>query len=314
MRVAIVGAGSLGSVFGGLLAEAGSEVFLLSRHHDYVDRVNNDGLVLLEDSGERVCRPRATSDSEMIGQCDLVLFMVKAYDTEAAISSASDMVGPKTIVLSLQNGLGNEELLINHFGIERVLLGRTFVGGDSVANGRIVAGIKGKRTIVGESNGELSPRALKVSELFSSAGLLCETSDNIHGVIWDKLLVNSSTGALAGVTGLSYGHLYRVPELVAAAVGVINEGISVAGALGVNLPRDDAKEIWFSGGKGQPPSFRPSILQSLDRSSKTEIDYFNGAIVRLGKQSGVPTPVNETLLACIKGLENRNRHGADPSQ
>lgn len=305
MRVAIVGAGSLGSVFGGMLALGGSEVFLISRHREYIDQVNLNGLHLVEDSGERIAWPRATKDPGSVGSVELVIVLVKSFDTREAMTSASNLVGKETTVLSLQNGLGNEEVLADLFGWPRILYGRTFVGGDAVAPGRIVTGLRSKPTIIGELNGRLSPRVAKISDLFNSSGLLTEVSDNVLGVVWNKLLVNVSTGALAGVTGLPYGYLYEVPELLGTAVTAVNEGIAVARALGVQLLDEDAEAIWLSAGRGQPASFRTSILQSLDRGSKTEIDFINGAVVRLGKEVGVSTPVNQALVACVKGLEYR---------
>ncbi len=306
MRVAIVGAGSLGSVFGGMLALGGSEVFLISRHREYIEQVNLNGLRLIEDSGERVTWPRVTNDPGSVETVDLVIVLVKSFDTREAMISASSLVGAETTVLSLQNGLGNEEVLADLFGWPKVLYGRTFVGGDSIAPGQVVTGLRNKLTIVGEVDGGHSPRVTEISNLFNSSGLLTEVSINILGVVWNKLLVNVSTGALAGVTGLPYGDLYRVPELMGTGVAAVNEGIAVARAMGIPLPTDDAEEIWLSAGRGQPTSFRTSILQSLDRRSKTEIDFINGAVVRLGKEAGVPTPVNEALVACVKGLEYNN--------
>lgn len=305
MKVAIVGAGSLGSVFGGVLAAAGSEVHLISRHADFIESVNRKGLLLVEDSGELVTWPHATDMPDSVGHVDLVIVLVKSFDTRAAMSSSRALVGPLTTVLSLQNGLGNEDLLAEMFGLSRILYGRTFVGGDAVGIGRIVTGLKGKLTIIGEGNGMPSARALDISRLFNSAGLLTEVSENILGVIWNKLLVNVSTGALAGLTRLSYGHLYKVAELLPVGVAAVKEGIAVANALGIQLLSEDAQEIWLSAGRGQPDSFRPSILQSLDRGTKTEIDFINGAVARLGEKTGISTPVNQTLVACVKGLEYR---------
>jgi 2-dehydropantoate 2-reductase len=147
---------------------------------------------------------------------------------------------------------------------------------------------------------------MEISELFNSSGLLTEVSDNILGVVWNKLLVNISTGAIAGVTRLAYGQLYKVSELLGTAMAAVSEGIAVGKATGVQLPNENAEEIWLSAGRGLPASFRTSILQSLERGLKTEIDFINGAVVRLGNEVGVPTPVNQTLVACVKGLEYRN--------
>ncbi len=306
MRIGIVGAGSLGSVFGGILAAGGSEVFLISRSQEYRDQVNRNGLRLIEESGTRVTWPHVTNDPGSVGPVDLVIVMVKSFDTREAMSDSSVLVGPESAVLSLQNGLGNEDVLAELFGWPRIIYGRTFVGGDSVAPGRVVSGLEGKLTVIGESSGASSPRIMEISELFNSSGLLTDVSDNILGVVWNKLLVNISTGAIAGLTRLAYGQLYKVSELLGTAVAAVSEGIAVAKATGVQLPNENAEEIWHSAGRGLPTSFRTSILQSLERGSKTEIDFINGAVVRLGNEVGVPTPVNQTLVACVKGLEYRN--------
>ncbi|TAN19915.1 MAG: ketopantoate reductase family protein [Actinomycetota bacterium] len=303
MRIAIVGAGSLGSVFGGVLASGGSEVFLLSRSQPYIDQVTQSGLILLEDSGLRTTYPKVTSDASSVGPVDLVIVLVKSFDTRDAMENASALVGPSTTVLSLQNGLGNEEILAELFGTARLLYGRTFVGGDAISLGKVTAGLAGKLTIIGEPDGRASSRAGDVAHVFNSAGLLTQISENISGVIWNKLLVNVATGALAGVTRLTYGYLYELPVLAETAIAAVNEGISVARAIGVKLISEDAEEIWHSAGRGQPLSFRTSIFQSLERKAKTEIDFINGALVRMGEKVGVATPVNRTLVACIKGLE-----------
>ncbi|NNN18672.1 MAG: ketopantoate reductase family protein [Acidimicrobiaceae bacterium] len=309
MKIAIVGAGSLGSVFGGVLTSGGSEVYLISRNRDHIDWVSQNGLTLIEDSGEMLTRPYVTDDADSVGFVDLVILLVKSFDTRTAMTDSAGLVGPGTTVLSLQNGLGNEDVLVELFGQSRVLFGRTFVGGDAVAPGRIVTGLKGKPTIIGELNGKISVRSSEISELFNASGLKTEISQNILGVIWNKLLVNVSTGALAGITGLSYGYLYQVPALLETAMAAVNEGIAIARARGITLISQDAEAIWLSAGQGQPASFRTSILQSLDRKSKTEIDFINGALVRLGEEMGIATPVNRTLVACVKALEYRSATG-----
>ena len=303
MRIAIVGAGSLGSVFGGVLASGGSEVFLISRNQSYIDHVNQSGLILRDDSEEKVAFPKVTSDPSSVGQVDLVIVLVKSFDTLEAMKNASVLIGPSTTVLSLQNGLGNEEILAGLFGAARLLYGRTFVGGDAVSLGTVTAGLKGKLTIVGEPDGSVSVRAGEIARVFNSAGLLTEISENIAGVMWNKLLVNAATGALAGVTRLTYGYLYQLPVLAETAKAAVNEGLAIARAKGVKLTCEDPEEIWLSAGRGQAASFRTSIFQSLDRKSRTEIDFINGALVRMGEEVGVPTPVNRTLVACVKGLE-----------
>jgi 2-dehydropantoate 2-reductase len=170
-----------------------------------------------------------------------------------------------------------------------------------------------KQTIIGELDGRISARAQAIAAEFNRAGLQTSLSDNIVGTMWDKLLVNVSTGAIAAITGLAYGPLYDVPEVEAAAIAAVAEAMAVAKALGVRLSIETPHQAWTMAAAGLSADFRTSMLQSLDKGSMTEIDYINGAVVREGERLGIATPVNRTLVACIKGIERRQADaGATP--
>lgn len=303
MRICILGAGSLGSAMGGFLAKAGNDVVLINRNAAHCDRINSDGLTLvIEDREERI-RVAAATTPEGLAPADLVMVMVKSFDTEAAIRAATHLVSPGTVVLSLQNGLGHEEIIGAVVGRERVIAGKTYVGGQMVAPGRIIAGAAGKETIIGELDGSVSDRVRRVADTFDAAGLATVVSDNIVGAMWDKLLVNVATGALSGITRLDYGNLYSVPELEATGIAAVAEAMQVADALGIRLATKNPRDAWTKAGNRLPFVFKPSVLQSLEKGSITEIDFVNGAIVRAGAKAGIATPVNATLVACIKGIE-----------
>lgn len=304
MKIGVLGAGSLGSAMGAALAEAGSEVWLVSRNRAHVDAIRAHGLEVRTDHGERTVRVDAAVDCAGLAPVDLLIVLVKSFDTRKAIEAAMPAVGEHTIVMSLQNGLGHEEVLGAVVGRERLIAGRTYVGGQLLAPGIVLAGTRGKRTIVGELDGRITDRVRAVAAEFERAGLATTASDNILGTIWDKLLVNAATGALAGITRLPYGRLYAVPEVEATAIAAVTEGMAVARAAGIAISYADPREPWLAAGKGLPFDFKASILQSLERGSVTEIDWINGAVVREGRRLGVPTPVNDTLVACIKGLEH----------
>ena len=304
MKIGVLGAGSLGSAMGAALAEAGSEVWLVSRNRAHVDAIRARGLEVRTDHGERTVRVDAAVDCAGLAPVDLLIVLVKSFDTRKAIEAAMPAVGEHTIVMSLQNGLGHEEVLGAVVGRERLIAGRTYVGGQLLAPGIVLAGTQGKRTIVGELDGRITDRVRAVAAEFERAGLATTASDNILGTIWDKLLVNAATGALAGITRLPYGRLYAVPEVEATAIAAVTEGMAVARAAGIAISYADPREPWLAAGKGLPFDFKASILQSLERGSVTEIDWINGAVVREGRRLGVPTPVNDTLVACIKGLEH----------
>jgi 2-dehydropantoate 2-reductase len=237
-----------------------------------------------------------------------VIVLVKSFHTASAMQAATQLVGPDTVVLSLQNGLGHEDILADIVGRSHVLAGKTYVGGVMLAPGRIIAGTAGKETLIGELDGCVSPRAQRIAKAFNQAGLATTVSDNIMGTMWDKLLINVATGALSSITRLTYGALYKIAEVEATAVAAVKEAMCVARASGVRLSYTDSKAPWLKAAAGLPDDFKTSMLQSLEKGSVTEIDFINGAVVRLGQRLGVPTPVNATLVACIKGIESALPH------
>ena len=303
VKIAILGAGALGCAIGAALTEDGNEVWLLNRSAAHVEAMRRDGLQVDDANGSRRVKVRATTRAVEAGAVDLVVVLVKSFHTDAAMRGALALVGPETLVLSLQNGLGHEDLLADIVGRERVLAGKTYVGGVMRNLGYVESGVAGKATYIGELDGLITPRARAIAETFNSAGLATTVSDNIIGTMWDKLLVNVATGALTGTTGLTYGQLYDEPLLKTTAIAAVAEAIAVAHAAGVTLSTSDPERPWTIAGEGLSPAFKTSMLQSLEKGSITEIDFINGAVVRWGQRRGVPTPVNATLVACIKGIE-----------
>jgi 2-dehydropantoate 2-reductase len=310
MKVCVLGAGAMGSSIGGLLADGGSEVYLIDTWAEHVNAINNQGLKLRVGSSDRVVKVRAAMDCRGIGPADLVIVLVKSFNTREAIESAGPIIGDETVIMSFQNGLGNEEIIAEVAGKEHVLGGRTFAGGSVLAPGQVIVSTTGKPTYIGELDGTTTQRAVRIAEEFERAGLLITVSSNIVGIMWDKLLVNVATGALCGITGLTYGGLYKMPELRDCAIDAVSEGIAVARAIGVELFTKDPREAWFKASEGLPQDFKPSILQSLEKGLRTEIDFINGAVVRFGVKCKVPTPINKTLVAGIKGIEYRMTHDA----
>jgi 2-dehydropantoate 2-reductase len=303
LKFAILGAGALGSAIGGVLTEAGHEVSLITRNQAHVDAINQQGLMLRSNSEDRVCKAKAYTNAERVGVVDCVIVLVKSAQTEAAMRSAMSLLGPHTTVLSLQNGLGHEDILSDIVGRENVLAGKSYCGGQLLAPGHVMCGVQGKATHIGELDGAMTPRILDIANAFNAAGLQTSVSDNIMGTIWDKLFINVATGALSGISRLVYGDLYQVPELEACAVAAVGEAMQVAKVREIKTSISEPIHAWRMAGAGLPYDFKASILQTLERGMRTEVDYINGAVVKLGLQHSVPTPVNSTLLACIKGIE-----------
>ncbi|WP_118180579.1 ketopantoate reductase family protein [Paraburkholderia phosphatilytica] len=303
MKIAILGAGALGCAIGAALTEGGHETWLLDSSPIHVEAMRRDGLQVDDAAGSRRVTVRAATQAAEIGAVELVIVLVKSFHTAAAMRGALALVGQTTLVLSLQNGLGHEDVLADVVGRERVLAGKTYVGGVLRGPGHIESGVKGKATYIGELDGRITSRALAIADAFNSAGLLTTVSDNIVGTMWDKLLINVATGALTGITSLTYGQLYDEPLLKATALAAVSEAMAAAKAAGVTLSIAAPEEAWTLAAEGLPSSFRTSMLQSLEKGLATEIDFINGSVVRWGERLGMPTPVNATLVACIKGIE-----------
>ena len=305
MKIVMLGAGALGSTIGGTLAMGGNDVHFVDMWQKHVDLINKDGLHMTNEKEDWYVRVDARTTADTIGEADLVIVLVKSFATKQAVEQLkqTNVIGKNTLVMSLQNGLGNEETIASVIGSENVISGKTYVGGRLIQAGYISAGVQGKWTYIGELNGEITDRIQTVCNVFNDAGLLCEVSDNIKGLIWDKLLINVAAGALCGITRLPYGPLYEEDYIKDVAVAAIQEGIQVAKAAGVVLKSEDPQYPWVAASEGLPGTFKTSILQSLELKRPTEIDFINGSIVEWGKKYGIATPVNQTLVACVKGIE-----------
>lgn len=312
MRICMLGAGALGSALGGVLTEGGHEVWLVDTWQAHVDAMNARGLTLRDGGVDRTVKVRARTSCDGIDPVDLVVVLTKSYHTRDAVVAARPIVGPETVVMSLQNGLGHEDIIAEIVGRERTLAGKTYTGGVMLEPGHVIAGTRGKETHIGELDGRRSERVARIAETFGRAGLATVASDNILGTMWDKLQINVATGALSGITRLSYGGLYGVPEVHETALAAVRETIAVAKALGVRLSNEDPEHAWKLAAAGLPPEFKASILQSIEKGLPTEIDFINGSVVRGGERCGVPTPVNRTLVACVRGIELWMRAYAPP--
>ena len=304
MKIGMLGAGALGCTIGGVLARGGSDVIFVDRYQAHVDAINANGLKMRVGDGEETASVKAYSSCDGLSPVDLVIVLVKSAATRAAIESALPMIGKDTLVMSIQNGLGHEDILAEVVGRERVLAAKTYVGGVFLEPGYVISGYKDKQTHIGELDGKQTPRLQAVVDEFNKAGLQTIASTDIYSTMWNKLLVNVASGAVCAITRLPYGLLYKMPEIEEAALLAVAEGIAVAKANGIGLFSEDPAYFWKLAGEGLPAEFKTSMLQSLEKGEISEADFINGSVVRWGERSGVATPVNKTLVALIKGIEN----------
>lgn len=299
MKIVIIGAGAMGSIYGGFLAEAGNEVYFLDVFKEHVDAINNEGLWIEGTSGDRYIKNiKATSDPNEVGVADLAIVFVKSTITDVAIQQNKAVIGENTTVLTLQNGLGNIEKLKTVVQENQIIAGTTAHGSNMLAPGRIKHAGHGA-TVIGELNGEETDRIREISKLFADARLEpVVISTNVMGLIWDKLLVNVGVNPLTAITGLRNGQLLDYPETEWIGTEAVKEGVQVAEALGIQLGIPDAvghfKEVCI----GTAPNIS-SMLADVNSKRKTEIQNINGAIVREAEKYGIDTPVNKVLTNLV---------------
>ncbi len=298
MKVAVLGSGAMGCLYGGALAEAGCDVVLIDVWKDHIDAINASGLKIDgSDGGRTIKNIRGVTRPADAGTADLVVVFVKATMTEQAMRDALSLVGDKTTVLTLQNGLGNVEKLCNVLPASRVIAGTTGHGSTLVGPGHVRhAGIGD--TVIGELDGSRSARVEELAALLEKAKMTAKVSTNVMGLIWTKLIVNIGINALTAVTGLKNGRLVDFPETEELMECAIKEACAVAKAKGIRFEVDDPLEHTRAVAK-KTAANRSSMLQDVTAKRATEVSVINGAVVDEGRKLGVPTPVNTVLTNLI---------------
>ena len=303
MKIYILGAGSLGLAFGGLLGLSGQDVTLLCRTQTQADVINAQGLNLTIDTKIQNIGIKAAFTGRDLPKADLILVFVKSQDTAIAIEQILKFVDAKTVVLSLQNGMGHEDTIAKFIPKNQIIGGKTYVGGQRLSANSVLIGYKNKRTVVGEFDGTNSVRVQQIAAIFNESNFQTEISTNILGTMWDKLFINVATGAVSGISGLCYGELYKSDEWQNIAVGAVAEAMQIAQAQNIAYFVPDGRAAWLMAGEGLPYDFKASMLQSLEAGYCTEIDFINGYVVKKGLEANVPTPINQILVAAMKGVE-----------
>jgi 2-dehydropantoate 2-reductase len=301
MRIGIVGAGSLGSIFGGLLFEAGFDPVLIERDPEEVAKVKTDGLWLEGVSGERLIRPRIAFDPKEAAPLDLALVLVKSYDTKGAVDSIKAALADDGLVLTLQNGIGNYETLNEAFP-GRVLLGTTTVGAMTLGSGRIRHTGFGQ-THFGEADGSIRDRTKAVAAVLEklNAGPV-HLVDNAVGCVWSKLIINAAINAPVTLLRVRNGDLPSSQSGRDLIHQVVKECLEIVNAAGIKLIFEDPEATVLVVCEGTAANVN-SMLQDFFAGRRTEIDFINGAIAREGERLGISAPVNNTLALLIKSLE-----------
>lgn len=302
MRIAIVGAGAMGSVYAGLLASAGNDVWAVDPWAEHIAAIRERGLRVEGASGDRVAHVAATSDSTEVGAVDLVVVATKAMQVRTAAESARVLLGPETVVLPIQNGLGSADVVAEVLGADRVVIGVAGgFGASMVAPGHVHHhGLELVR--LGERSGPATPRVERIADVWRAAGFTVRTYDDVDRLVWEKLVCNVCFSGTTTVLGLTVGEVMDDPYAWSVASACAVEAHAVAVASGVTLGFDDPIAYVRTFGE-RIRGARPSMLLDRLAGRPCEIDVINGAIPPRAVAVGLQAPTNATITALVKALE-----------
>jgi len=306
MKICVIGCGAVGSLFAAHLAKAGEVVvWAYDVWREHTDAIRTNGL-RLSGAADFTARLNATSDAKELPRCDYGIVATKAIHTKAAIAQTAPIFDANSAVCSVQNGVGNEEIIAEH--VKYVIRGTTFPAGHPIAPGHIGYDIQGDTWI-----GPFEPSATPMDKVKELAGLMTRSGMNTlampdaRGAQWTKLIFNAATNPVGALTLLDHGAATRFPPTNQLFNDLILEGEAVAKKLGIVLHGDPRQLV--QKGASALGKHNASMLQDVLAKRQTEVDFMNGAIVQLGEKVGVPTPLNKAMWELIKGLE---RSWSDP--
>ncbi|HEV3009251.1 MAG TPA: 2-dehydropantoate 2-reductase [Burkholderiales bacterium] len=304
MKIAIVGTGAMGSVYAGLFAAAGHEVWAIDRWREHVDAMRENGLRVEGASGDRTVPVHATTDPREAGPCDLVVLATKAMHVAEAAVSTKVLLGRETPVLSIQNGLGGPDTAASILGKDRVMVGVVGGFGASMrAPGH--AHHNGWELVrLGEFGGPITPRLKKVEEVWRGAGFRVKVFDDIDQLVWEKLLCNCAYSGPCAIAECTISGVLNDPDLSRVSAACAAEGFAVARKKGIKLGFDDPVAYVRDFG-AKIPNARPSVLLDVLLKKKSEIDVINGSIPRVAGDVGLQAPANATLTALVLAKERQ---------
>ncbi len=302
MQFVVIGAGNMGCVYGANLARIGQQVAFVDIWQEHIGKIQSDGLRVEGITGNFTLHPPATTDPAGAPKADVVLICVNAYATREAAETARTILKDDGYCLTLQNGVGNVEILIAALGRARVLAGLSFQSGDLIGPG-VVRHTNNGPTYLGELDRIRTPRLAELEGLFAEAGMKPVLVDDVIATIWAKFVHNCGINAICAITGLRPGHIQQVPELDRFQSKIIEETIALVLANGIELPEEssvDAIKDYCA-----HKFHRPSMMQHLDRGQLTEIDSLNGYVARESARLGLPAPYSDALTKLVKGRQHR---------
>jgi len=300
----MIGAGAMGGVYGGLIKRAGYDVTLVDARKDHVAAIKRDGLKVDGVRGSHVIAVLAHTSHEGLPPADLAIIFTDANATREAARIAQALLKPEGFAMTLQNGIGNVEALVAELGKARVVAGVSMNSAANPEAGRSVY-TNADMTSIGELDGDNSERINAVADMLNKAEIQTEIVADPMSYVYGKFVLNCGVNALAAVSGLRSGEVYRTPELRTLQGHIIDEVLAVVEAKGWTLSEADPRGKILHHSKLR--FNKPSMLQHIEQGRRTEIDAINGAIVREAKTLGIAVPYNEALVSIVKGLEKSRR-------
>lgn len=304
MKIAVAGAGAMGCLIGGSLARAGEKVHLLCRSSEQAAAIAEEGLRLTYRGETAVIPVHATARPAEVGVCDVVLVMTKHRHTRDALESARPAIGPRTLLASLQNGIGNVEILADFAAPERILYGVTGLGAMRTAPAALRATvIEGVESHMWPAAGEPSPAAKDFVAALNRCGFDVRLSPDVRERVWQKLCVNAGFSSLCAILRLPVAAMLEQPAARDLVRSLVYEIAAVGRREGVAMDGEEAfQRVWALAERS--PEHVPSFLVDVLNRRKTEVDCLNGAIVERAHALGLPVPVNETVLRMVTVIEN----------
>ena len=303
MRFVILGAGAMGGLFASHVARTDVEAWVCDRWAEHIAAIRERGLIVRREGAESAVRLRATTDPAAPGVADVLMVWVKYNQTREALSAARALVGPKTVVVTLQNGLGNVDLIRELFPANRIFYGLTTLTSELLGPGRIEASYAGKGdTSLWALDGRRDAELEKVCELFNQSGIDAVLAPDIELTIWKKLIVNCCLNTLCAITGLPVGALAERKDSWPLLEGLADEIVAVAQKKGIPLERP-AAHVFLRSVAREARSHFPSMLIDVRARRPTEIECLNGAILREAARLGVDAPYNRSMYSLIRVIE-----------
>lgn len=306
MRIAIMGAGGVGSYFGARLAAAGEDIAFICRGA-HLTALCERGMTVSSPQGDLTLPPvQATDDPATVGPVDVILSTVKLYDLDAACERMAPMVGPDTMIVPVQNGVTAADIICKHFDRARVVGGLVFIASFVTSPGTVVHKSMVHKITLGELDGGLSDRVTAFRNVGNAAGIEVEAAEDIERALWEKLVLLGAFGPLSAMTRQSVGPIIADPDLHAMYRRGMEEVVAVARARGIDLPDAIVDDTLALSGRFGPDS-KSSMLEDLEAGKPLELEWITGALARMGREAAVPVPFNEVAYVALKPFANGTR-------